>query len=251
MKNTQNQNSKYLRVCFHYNASHGSRCIDWWYFQTHCMLYEDKMWHCCVIRQKMCAAFWHCSEKQIFFGRLWFHHSKYWQVDVFLEGMFADRLCKSDSDRINLRRCSVAASNKPLPMTNRACHFRLSGRLLVFHMCSSGSFAASEIIICKDEELSEEAAGLWEQPLYLLFSATASFFLLQSLRLSFLASVLTFNTHFFSLSPLSRILSLPLPSYLYFPLFFFFTRAHYFDADSQALRPYGRFRLCCSVKKKL
>lgn len=204
MKNTQNQNSKYLRVCFHYNASHGSCCIDWWYFQRHCMLYEDKMWHCCVICQKMCAAFWHCSEKQIFLGG----RQKYWQVDVFLEGIFPDRLCKSDSVRINLHRCSVAASNKPLPMTNRACHFWLSGRLFVFHMCSSGSFADSEIIICKDEELSEEAAGLREQPSY-LFSATASFFLLQSFRLSFLSSVLTFNTHFLSLFPLMYSVSPP------------------------------------------
>lgn len=51
-------------------------------------------------------------------------------------------------------------ATSPLPVTNRACHFWLSGRLLVFRMCSSGSFAASEIIICKDEGLSEEAAGL-------------------------------------------------------------------------------------------
>lgn len=30
----------------------------------------------------------------------------------------------------------------------------------MFHMCSGGSFAASKIIICKDEGLSGEAAGL-------------------------------------------------------------------------------------------
>lgn len=67
---------------------------------------------------------------------------------------------ESDSVRINLRRCWVAGSSEPLPVTNRACHFWLSARLLVFHMCSGGSFAASEIIICKDEGLSGEAAGL-------------------------------------------------------------------------------------------
>lgn len=103
-----------------------------------------------------------------------------------LNAFSPDRQWKSDSVRINLRRCSVAAGNKPLPVTNRACHFWLSVRLLVFHVCSSGSFAASEIIICKDEGLSGEATGLWEQPFYLLFSATAYFFLLQSFHLSFL-----------------------------------------------------------------
>lgn len=45
-------------------------------------------------------------------------------------------------------------------MTNRACHFCLSARLWAFHMCSGGSFAATEIIICKDEGLSGGAAGL-------------------------------------------------------------------------------------------
>lgn len=41
----------------------------------------------------------------------------------------------------------------PLPVTNLACHFWLSARLLAFHMCSCGSFAASGIIVCKDEGL--------------------------------------------------------------------------------------------------
>lgn len=150
--------------------------------------------------------------------------------------------CESDWVRIHLCRCSVAASNKPLPMTNRACHFWLSVRLLVFHMCSGGSFAASEIIICKDEGLSGEAAGLWQQPFHLsLFSATPSLFLLQSFCLSFpplwlfilvfclpvpsslpVSSISLFSPPYF---PLLLILSVLLPSCLYF-LLFLFSLAH-------------------------
>lgn len=135
-----------------------------------------------------------------------------------------------------------SSSNKPLPVTNRACHFWLSVRLLVFHMCSGGSFAASEIIICKDEGLSDEAAGLWQQPFRLLAFSCHSLSLSASIFLSFLSSSLTSHTHFLSSSDnlftISSIpgssslphhlislslthLSLPLPSYscvLLFPL---------------------------------
>lgn len=52
------------------------------------------------------------------------------------------------------------SKQQTLPLTNRACHLWLSVRLSVFHMCIGASFAASEIIICKDEGLSGEAAGL-------------------------------------------------------------------------------------------
>lgn len=110
----------------------------------------------------MYADIWYLSEKQILWATV------VSGFKVLTGGCFSfcpecialDRLRESDSVRINLCRCSVAECNKPLPMINRACHFWLSVRLLVFHMCSGGSFATSEIIICKDEGLSGEAAGL-------------------------------------------------------------------------------------------
>lgn len=151
------------------------------------------------------------------------------------------------------------SSSKPLPMTNRACHFWLSVRLLVFHMCSSGSFAASEIIICKDEGLSGE------QPFHLsLFSATPSLFLFQSFCLSFLSPSLTSHTHFMSPSASlsSHLIHFWFPfSPPYFPLPRLFCRSpfhhiyiSYFsssalltisdsDADFHAFRPYGQRRL--------
>lgn len=97
---------------------------------------------------------------------------------------------ESDSMRINLQ------SQSPLPcwMTNRACHFSLNATLLVFRMCSGGSFVASEITICKDEGLSKRAAGLWQQPLHLfLLSAAPSLF-------DFLTSV--FSMHYLNHSNL-------------------------------------------------
>lgn len=162
------------------------------------------------------------DQRSKFFGRLWFQHSKYWCFSFCPECIFPDRLCESDSVRINLCQCSEAASNKPLPMTNRGCHFWLSVRLLVFHMCSSGSFAASEIIVCKDEGLSGEAAGLWQQPFHLfLFSATPSLFPLQSFCLSYLSSPLTCHTHFLSSNAnLSSRFILFWLLFLFFLLFF-------------------------------
>lgn len=147
----------------------------------------------CDVETKCDTAVWSCRKCVQNSGTV--HRSTFFRETVVspnkvlwggLNAFSPDRQWKSDSVRINLCRCSVAAGNKPLPVTNRACHFQLSVRLLVFHMCSSGSFAASEIIICKDEGLSGEATGLWEQPFCLHFSATTYFFLLQSFHLCLL-----------------------------------------------------------------
>lgn len=106
------------------------------------------------------SKFWEC----------WNHSlPEYRQVDASQSGLnvFSQKDCVSDSVRINLGWCVAAVSIKPLPVTNQACHFWLSMRLLVFYMCSGGSFAVSEITICKDEGSSGEAAGLWQVPFHL------------------------------------------------------------------------------------
>lgn len=66
------------------------------------------------------------------------------------------KLLVSCTDTINLWRRSEAGSNNPLLVTYRARHFGLSVRLLVFHMCAEGSFAASKIIVCKVRDCQEE-----------------------------------------------------------------------------------------------
>lgn len=120
MKNTQNPNSKYV--------SHWS----------------DKTLSVCMFE---CKVLWpwdfynHCIEICHF---------------LFSPACFASyTLLVSYTDMINLW-CSEAGSNNPLLMTNRAHHFGLSVRLLVFHMCGDGSFAASKIIVCKVRDCQEK-----------------------------------------------------------------------------------------------
>lgn len=186
MKNTQNLNSKY----FSHRTELPLGCVSSFLLYHLIIIFPETLyvtWEQNVTLQSVQSenASRHLALIREANSLPWFQHSKYWQVDVshsVLNALPQINCVRVNQSGLILCRCSAAASNKPLPMTNRACHFWLSVRLLVFHMCSSGSFAASEIIICKDEGLSGGAAGLWQQPFHLsLLSATPFLFLLQSL----------------------------------------------------------------------
>lgn len=76
------------------------------------MYYENKMGQCCLFSLKVCADIWHWSEKQIL-GKTVVSTFKVLTggcSSFCPECIFPDRLRESDSVRINLRRCSVAAS---------------------------------------------------------------------------------------------------------------------------------------------
>lgn len=100
---------------------------------------------------------------------LLFHQSECQRLNVSQQqNCYSNQVYKCYSARINLCWCTVEASNKPLAMNNWVCHSALRVRLLVLPMFRGDSFAAPEIFICKDEELSVEAARLLERYLYRL-----------------------------------------------------------------------------------
>lgn len=182
------------------------------------------MWHRCLFSQRVRAEFWQWSEKQI----LWETAVSTFKVltggcfSFCPECTFPDRLCESDSLRIILRQCAVAASL--FQWLTEPVTFGWVWDYWCFVCAVVAHLRLLRLSYVKMRDCQQKPQGynsnLSISPFFLPLPLSFDFNLFVCLSSPPLwLFILTFSKCLIlSLSP-SLILSLPFPSYLYFLLF--------------------------------
>lgn len=212
--------------------------------------YETKLWHCSDQTSKFSGILFSAFTVLIGF---WFRYR------CFIPG----KLYKNDTVRISLWGCSVAGSNKLLPVANRVCHFWLWDYwgfiCAVVALLRIPRLSYVKMRDCGEKQQrcgSNLSISPFSLPLPSAFQCSHSVSFSSSLtclHVSLSAAPASFISG--CLFPFATTLFLsfhssPLPlSYIFFPFFPSLAHNLRFNADFLSLWPYDECRLCWSVSE--